>query len=104
MGTSLRRSSDWIAAGNTPEPYVPPPAPVPQSVSAMQAKVALSRAGLLTGVQAWIAAQDAETQLIWNSTVVFNRTSPLLASAATALNLSSDQIDALFVTAAAIAP
>ncbi|QIM48998.1 hypothetical protein G9Q38_07290 [Pusillimonas sp. DMV24BSW_D] len=33
--------ADWIAQGNTPEPYVEPPAPVPQSVTRRQGRLAL---------------------------------------------------------------
>jgi len=94
----------WLAAGNTPDPYVAPPATVPLAVNAMQAKVALSRAGLLSSVQAWVNSQDAETQLIWASAQSFNRSSTLIGNAAAALGLSSAQVDALFVSAAAINP
>jgi hypothetical protein len=94
----------WIAADNAPAAYVQPPAPAPQAVSRMQAMVALSRAGLLTPVQNWVASQDAETQLVWNNAPEFSRGSALLASAATSLGLSADQVDALFTTAAAISP
>lgn len=94
----------WIAAGNVPDPYVPPPAPVPQTVSRMQALVALRRAGLLSAVQTWVDSQDAETQLIWTNAPDFSRNSTLLGNAATALGLTSDQVDALFVTAASINP
>jgi hypothetical protein len=79
-------------------------ASVPQVVSAMQAKVALLNAGLLSSVQTWINAQDATTQLVWNSATTFSRQSTLIAQAATALGLSSAQIDTLFVAAAAINP
>lgn len=95
----------WNAIdGNTPDSYVPPATSIPQSVSRMQAMVALSRAGLLTAVQSWVAAQDSETQLIWNNAPDFSRGSTLLANAATALGMTSDQIDALFVAASAINP
>jgi len=78
--------------------------PVPQAVSSMQAKVALLNAGLLNSVQTWVNTQDAATQLIWNSAVEFRRDSQLVARAATALNLSSDQVDQLFVAAGATNP
>ena len=95
----------WAEDGSpAPAAFVAPPAPVPQTISAMQAKVALSRAGLLTSVQTWVNSQSAETQLIWNSASSFDRGSALIASAAVALGLTSAQVDALFVTAAAINP
>jgi hypothetical protein len=77
---------------------------VPQMVTAMQAKVALSRAGLLTNVQNWVNAQSAEVQLIWNTAPTFSRNSILVNNAAAALGLSQAQIDQLFITAAAINP
>lgn len=77
---------------------------VPLTVSSMQAKVALLRSGLLDQVNTWVASQSIETQLIWSSTPSFNRDSTLLNNAATAFNLTSDQVDALFVTAASISP
>ena len=79
-------------------------AAVPQMVSAMQAKVALSNAALLTSVQTWVNSQDATTQLIWSSATTFNRNSALIAAAATALGLSLTQVDALFVAAIGINP
>lgn len=94
----------WLAAGNVPDPYIVPPAPIPSPVSRMQAMVAMSRAGLLTSVQNWITTQDAETQLIWNTATDFSRSSTLLNNAATALNLTSAQVDQLFITAATIVP
>lgn len=84
--------------------YVVQPPVVPQSVSAMQAKVALSRAGLLSMVETWISGRGGEEQLIWNTATVFNRNSELIANAALALRLSKDQVDSLFVTANEINP
>jgi hypothetical protein len=78
--------------------------PVPQEVSVMGAKVALSRAGLLTTVEAWINTQSAERQLIWNTATTFRRDSALIAAGAAALGLTSAQLDALFITAATINP
>jgi hypothetical protein len=85
-------------------PYDAPSPPVPQSVSSMQAKVALSRAGLLQTVEAWVASESGETRLIWNSATVFSRESGLIASAAAALGLTSEQVDDLFRSAAIIDP
>lgn len=79
-------------------------ASVPQSVSALQAKVALSRAGLLPSVQTWVGTQSTEIQLMWNSATSYSRTSTLINSAAAALGISQSQLDQLFITAATIAP
>ena len=74
------------------------------TVTRMQALVALSRAGILTSVQTWVASQSVETQLVWNNAPNFSRNSTLLNQAATALGLTPAQIDALFVTAQGINP
>lgn len=74
------------------------------TVTRMQAIIALSRAGILASVQSWITSQGAETQLIWNNAPNFSRNSTLLNAAATALGLSSAQVDALFITAQSINP
>lgn len=94
----------WDGVNLTALPQPPVVVPIPKVVSSMQAKVALSRAGLLAQVQTWVNSQDAETQLIWNSAIVFQRNSQLIANAAAALGLSSATVDQLFVTAAAINP
>ncbi len=84
--------------------YVAPPPPVPQSVSAMQAKVALSRAGLLSVVESWVESQGDEAKLIWSAATTFSRNSELITSASAALGLSSSQVDALFQAASGINP
>jgi hypothetical protein len=81
----------------------PPPAPViPQVVSRMQAKMALQNAGLLASVESTVAAGTAATQIYWADAPDFHRDHPVLLSLATALNLSSAQVDALFTAAAII--
>lgn len=85
------------------KPSYGPPA-VPQTVSGLQAKVALSRAGLLTSVQNWINTQSAEVQLEWNTASTFERDSALITRGAAALNLTQQQVDDLFRTAITIKP
>lgn len=81
----------------------PPPAPViPQIVSRMQAKMALSNAGLLAGVESAVAAGTAATQIYWSDAPEFHRDHPVLLALATELGLSSGQVDALFTAASAI--
>jgi hypothetical protein len=94
----------WRAAGGIPDAYVAPPTPVPQTVSAMQAKVALLNAGKLDAANAWVAAQNAQVQLIWSTATTFNRNSALMNGAAAALGWSQSDLDALFTAAAAINP
>lgn len=80
-----------------------PVAPVPQTVSAAQARIALGRAGLLGAVEAFIAAAaDAELKIWWEYETVFRRESPRIAAIGAALGLTAAQIDALFRDAAAV--
>ena len=72
------------------------------TISPVQAKIALHRAGLLTAVESMIAAADIETQLAWSEATSFNRNSPILTSMAAALGLSETQLDNLFTTALTI--
>jgi hypothetical protein len=78
------------------------PAPVPRSVSAFQARAALSRAGLLDAVEAAIAGMGGEAALAWEYATEFIRTGALLNSVATGLGLTEAQIDDLFRQAALI--
>lgn len=92
---------EWLAAGNTPEPYVAPP---PQTVSRFQARAALLNAGLLDDVETLMAdaATPALARLAWTDAIEFRRTSPTVLAMASALGLTEAQIDALFVDAAGI--
>lgn len=84
---------------------VPPPPPVtyiPYSVTPFQAKAALLQAGLLSSVQAVIAQASPIAQLAWSDATEFTRDSPTIAALSAQLGLSSAQVDALFVAAAAI--
>lgn len=94
---------DW--SGIQPVAVDPMPVKiVPQSVSRAQAKIALSRAGLLNQINQLVNVADIETQLAWNEALNFERSSPTVAKLAAALNLTGDQLDALFITAAGITP
>lgn len=90
------------------EEFVPPPPAeasppaVPASVTARQARLALHGAGLLTQVEAAIAAAGGAVQIEWEYATAIERASPLLATIAAGLEMSGAQIDALFVQAAAL--
>lgn len=71
-------------------------------VSRFQAKAALAAAGLLTQAETVVAAADATTQLAWAEVIEFRRNSPTIAALKSAMSLSDEQLDALFVAAAAI--
>lgn len=82
--------------------FLNPPAPLPSTVTPRQARLALFAAGLLDVVEAAVNRAGGETQITWEYATEINRTDPLIATLADALGLKSDQIDALFVTAAAL--
>ncbi len=98
----------WLAQGNEPEPYVPPPPPVPQSVSRYQGREAMRRTAygdgtLLEAVEALIAAPETP-QLYkdaWNDIQTFQRNSPMLLALAAQLGIT-DQLDDLFILADSI--
>lgn len=75
---------------------------IPQEVSAYQARAALLDAGLLTAIEAYFndPTTDPKQALAWHNATTFSRNSPTLAAAAMKFNLSSDQLDALFIAAA----
>ncbi len=83
----------------------PQPAPVPQTVTRFQALAALHLAGHLPAVEAIMAAPETPTleKLAWANALSFERTSPTLASLAGAIGLTSQDLDALFTTAAGVA-
>jgi hypothetical protein len=97
----------WCAAGNVPEPADPLPVPVPQAITRAQGKAALIQAGLWPQVLAFMAGiEDPNDKLLaevaLNDTVNWERSSPFLARVAAELGLSQQQLDELFIAAAAI--
>ena len=87
-----------------PEPEPVEVSVVPQSVSRAQGKLALIGAGLWPAAIAFVdgitdPAQKAYAEVALHDTQEWRRDSPFLASAAAALDLSDEQLDALFITA-----
>lgn len=83
----------------------PPPAAatvVPVSISRFQARAALMVAGLLESVETAISQSDAMTKLAWAEAVEWRRDSPTISSIGSALGLSEEDIDNLFINAAGI--
>ena len=93
---------EWVSAGNSIAPYVEPDPGVPQSVERLQARLALIAAGLWDGVTAYFddPLRTAEDIAFWEDARIWKRDNPIIVSAGTALGLTSEQIDALFVDAA----
>ena len=87
----------------------PPPAPptVPASVTMRQARLALLGIGLLDDVYAAIAAipdpvQRKAAEIEWEYAQTVDRNSPFTQQMAAGLNLTAEQLDALFTQAAGL--
>lgn len=102
--TDYQQYIAWLAEGNTPEPYVASPPPIPQSVTRFQALATLSSAGHLPTIRAHIATldQDDIVRLAWENASEWERTSPTLAALAAMLGLTDTEVDDLFVAAAQV--
>lgn len=94
--------ADFLLALETAD--LTPPTPVPHSVTRRQARQALLLAGLLSRVQPAIdaipdATMRALIEIEWNDSLYFERDRPALIGLATALGMTSAQLDQLFITA-----
>lgn len=72
----------------------------PQSVTMRQARLALLQAGLLSTINAGISAMPEDVQIEWEFATTVERTSPLVATLATALSLDEAALDQLFAAGA----
>ncbi len=99
----------WLWDGHlaSPPPTPVPVSRVPATITRAQAKLALLAAGLLDSVQPTINAiadpvQRAAAQIEWDDRLTFERSNPTLVALATAMGMTSDELDALFVAAASL--
>ena len=74
---------------------------VPQSVTRLQAKLALLDMDMLDTVEA-LLVNDKRASVYWNDAVTIERQNPTLLGMATSLNLSSEQLDNIFIAASKI--
>jgi len=97
----LERMGDYVVDGGTVS--IPSPG-VPQSVTMRQARLALHAAGLLTSVDAAIAAMDepdkTAAQITWEFAQTVDRGFGMVPQLASALGMTETQIDDLFIAAA----
>ncbi len=100
--TAYWSGDSWVNV-DAGKPAVESPA-VPDSVTMRQARLALFAAGKLAAVQAAIDALSEPTktaaQIEWDYSNEVQRHNGLVSSLGPALNLTSEQIDTLFVEAA----
>jgi len=94
----------WLAEGNTPEPYVAPPPPIPTSVTRFQALATLAAGGWLDTVHVYIDALPRSNvqRLAFENATDWERTSPTVNALAQMLGLSDAQVDELFVAASKV--
>lgn len=77
-------------------------APVPDVITPRQCRIMLAQHGLLSQVEAAVASMDEATRITWEYAIEFQRNDPLLLAVAEGLGLSSEQLDAMFIAAAAL--
>lgn len=87
---------------DTHSEYIAPIPVIPQVVSMRQARIALLNAGLLTTVNNAILTMAESAKIEWEYATEVNRQSSLVLTMATALNLSTKQLDDLFLAASLI--
>ena len=109
---------EWLAEGNTPEPYVPPPPPVPQSITRRQCAIELRERTLITPQEALAMTKygDVPSMVVTYFNTMSNtdiikaetdfaadtylRSNPLLVQIMTASGANTQQIDDFFTSAA----
>ena len=90
-------------AGEITKP-VPPEFIVPSSITPLQALLAIDKSGMSAAYEAWSIDPTrtfAEKAFI-NRAQVWDRSDPLMIAGATALGLTSAQLDQLFILAATL--
>lgn len=90
----------WLDEGNTPIEADPIPVYVPQQVPMWTVRVVLKNNNLFDAAQAAIdASNDEALKAVWEYGNNANRNSPAINSLAAALNLTSQQVDNMFIEA-----
>lgn len=95
-----------LAEGETIEPYVAPPAPVPRTISRVQFLITANRHGFLSAIESIMAdpETDLEVKIAWDHAKDFMRSSPTIEALRQhpSINLTSEQVDDLFREAAQV--
>ena len=96
----------WLYDGESFSPPPPNPVQIPQEITMRQARLALLDIGLLANVQTAINTlpepDKTKAQIEWEYSNALQRDNPFVTTLGTALGLSSDDIDNLFITAAGL--
>ena len=99
-GPTRQAQDEFINSGGTITEYIsPPPAPVTQ-VTAYQARIALLNSGLLSQVELAVAeSTNSAVKIAWEYATIFDINSHFILDIAENLNLSTEDIDNLFIEA-----
>jgi hypothetical protein len=95
----------WCEAGNTPDvddTFPAEVAPVPDSISPKQIRLALNHMGLRAEVEAAVAAADPDTRDVWEFATEIRRDDPMLSAMSASLGYSSSLVDDVFRLAATL--
>jgi len=79
----------------SPPPLPPEPIPVTQ-ITMRQCRLQLLAVGLLDAVEDIVAQADKSIQIEWEYATIVYKSSPLIESFASQLNLTSEQVDEMF--------
>jgi hypothetical protein len=101
------RDYDYIVSNNISiADYIPPPVPVPTTVTMRQARIALSRSGHLSQVESALAEMEGqegeEARIEWEYATTFDRSHPLVIGLASSLELTEQDLDDLFTLASTV--
>lgn len=92
----------WRRSGDDWFPPVTPDPVIPDSVTPLQGLLALDKFGMAAAYEEWASSPDrtfAERSFI-NRAQTWRRNDPTLLAAASAFNLTPEQLDALFIEGA----
>lgn len=96
----------WLENGGVLLPADSSTLQVPESISPAQGRLMLLEMGLAPTLQSYIESledpEKSKASIAYYATTEWRRDSPFLCAVAEALNLSSDQLDTLFIKAAEI--
>lgn len=107
LGWRMVNSNADLLNGESYSDVQPPaiePSSIPQEVTRFQALASLHLTGLLEQVEAIMAAPETSvlTKLAWQNAQTFKRHSTMVLAIAEVLQLSEQQLDDLFITAAGV--